>query len=339
MSNNKSIQAIVNMKKFLKNFENLLEIKMEDWGISEIMSAWVALEDNGRKKLTTDGWLKKAKEMREACDSMNVRCMSRFAREINFLTQEYVKERIDSEDTPHKKISANQPPYWVWEKLIVETKVDKPSNSDDKRLRQLQLHVLLSWSLACGARMAELCRMKVSDVEMKNIHGLKFLKLTIRRGKSSRTGRKPIYYKCFEEPIKVAVCPIKAFLEYCKLELRSGKVFDKPGDLLFHVDPKPKPKSKKPMDSSLFAKSCKPYCEKFGIPFEFWPQGHSGHKCLLNAAYAMQCSKKEIMDIANWSSTQCIQDYVEAPNPDSLNVRLTKMTIEEIDDKCKHARS
>ena len=272
MSNNKSIQAIVNMKKFLKNFENLLEIKMEDWGISEIMSAWVALEDNGRKKLTTDGWLKKAKEMREACDSMNVRCMSRFAREINFLTQEYVKERIDSEDTPHKKISANQPPYWVWEKLIVETKVDKPSNSDDKRLRQLQLHVLLSWSLACGARMAELCRMKVSDVEMKNIHGLKFLKLTIRRGKSSRTGRKPIYYKCFEEPIKVAVCPIKAFLEYCKLELRSGKVFDKPGDLLFHVDPKPKPKSKKPMDSSLFAKAVNPIVKSLGFHSNFGPK-------------------------------------------------------------------
>ena len=329
----------MNMKKYLKNFENLLGIKMEKWEISEIMSAWVALEHNGQKLLTTDGWLKKAKDMREAFESMDICCMDKFSREINFLTQEYVKERIDSEDTPHKKISANQPPYWVWAKLIDMTRSDIPSISDDKRLRQMQLHVLLSWSLACGARMAELCRMKVSDVEIINKDGLKFLKLTIRRGKSSRTGRKPIYYKCFEETIKKDVCPIKAFLNYCKLELRSGKAFEKQGDLLFHQDPKPKPNCRKAMDSSAFARGCKPYCEKLKLPIEFWPQGHSGHKCLLNAAYAMQCTKKEIMDIANWSSTQCMQDYVEAPNPNSLNVRLTKLTIDEIDEKCKHARS
>ena len=327
------------MKKYLKNFEKLLEIRMENWGVSEIMSAWVALEHNGKKQLTTDGWLNKAKVMKEACEAMNIRCMERYSREINYLTQEYVKERIDSEDNPHKKISANQPPYWVWERLIEETRMDNPQLSDDKRLRQMQLHLLLSWSLACGARMAELCRMKVSDVEMKDKDGLKFLKLTIRRGKSSRTGRKPIYYKCFEEPIKVNVCPIRAFRDFCRITLRSGKIFDKPGDLLFGLDPKPKPKSKKAMKSTEFTRGCKPFCEKLGIPFEFYPQGHSGHKCLLNAAYAMQCTKKEIMDIANWSSTQCIQDYVEAPNPNSLNVRLTKMTIEEIDEKCKHARS
>ena len=339
MQGNKSIKAILNMKKYLKNFESLLEIEMENWGISEIMSAWVALEHNGQKLLTTEGWLKKAKDMREALDSMNISCMERYSREINFLTQEYVKERIDAEDTPRKKISANQPPYWVWLKLIEMTRTPSRNQSDDKRLRQMQLHLMLTWSLSCGARMAELCRMKVSDVEMIDKCGLKFLKLTIRRGKSSRTGRKPIYYKCFEEKIKKEVCPIRAFRDYCNLELRSGKVFDKQGDLLFHVDPKPKPKSRKPMKPEAFARGLKPYCLKLDLPFEFWPQGHSGHKCLLNAAYAMQCSKKEIMDIANWSSTQCIQDYVEAPNPESLNVRLTEMTIEEIDDKCKHARS
>ena len=270
---------------------------------------------------------------------MNIRCMERFSREINFLTQEYVKERIDNEDDPHKKISANQPPYWVWEKLIVETSSFSRNLGDKKKLKQMQLHVLLSWSLACGARMAELVRLKVSDVEVKDDFGLKFIKLTIRRGKSSRTGRKPIYYKCFEEKIKTNVCPIRAFLAYCNLTLRSGKVFDKPGDLLFHKEPKPSPKSREFMDPTSFTRGCKPFCEKLDIPFEFCPQGHSGHKCLLNAAYAMQCSKKEIMDIANWSSTQCMQDYVEAPNPESLNVRLTEMTIEEIDDKCKHARS
>lgn len=339
MADNKSFQAIDNMRKYLKSFESLLGIKMENWEISEIMSAWVALEHNGRKLLTTDGWLKKCKAMEEAFDSMNIRCMDRFAREIDFLTQQYVKERIDNEDEPHKKVSANQPPYWVWEKLIVETSYASPRMSDKKRLKRMQLHVLLAWSLACGARMAELLRLKVSDIEVKTDLGLKFLKLTIRRGKSSRTGRKPIYYKCFEEKLKPKVCPIKAFLSYCNLTLRSGKVFDKPGDLLFHLEPKPSPKSRKIMDPTSFAKMCTPYCERLNIPFEFYPQGHSGHKCLLNAAYAMQCTKKEIMDIANWSSTKCMQDYVEAPNPECLNVRLTEMTIEEIDEKCKHARS
>ena len=93
------------------------------------------------------------------------------------------------------------------------------------------------------------------------------------------------------------------------------------------------------MNQTMVVRGWKSLCEDLGIPSEFWPQGHSGHKCLLNAAYAMQCPKKEIMDIANWSSTQCMQDYVEAPNPESLNVRLTEMTIEEIDEKCKHARN
>lgn len=326
------------MKNYLKEFESLLEIDMNEWGISEIMSAWVALEKTDKRRLTPDGWLEKAKVMKKAFNALNVRCMEKYSIEINYLTQEYVKERIDSDDNPHKKISANQPPYWVWEKLIDRTRSPSRHLSDDKRLRQMQLHVLLSWSLACGARMAELVRMKVSDVEVKNKHGLKFLKLTIRRGKSSRTGRKPIYYKCFEEPIKTNLCPITAFRDYCNLYLRSGKVFDKAGDLLFHKDPKPKKKSNQHMDPTAFARGLKPFCEELGIPKEFWPQGHSGHKCLLNAAYAMQCSKKEIMDIANWSSTQCMQDYVEAPNPNSLNVRLTEMTITEIDNKCRHAR-
>ena len=339
MAKNKSIQAIMKMKKFLKKFESLLEIEMENWGISEIMSAWVALEHNGQKQLTTDGWLKKAKDMKEAFDSMNIQCMERVSREIKFLTQEYVKERIDGEETPHRKVSANQPPYWVWEKLIEMSRIIPPRFSDGKRLRRMQLHVLLCWSLSCGARLAELLRMRISDVEMINLNGLKFLKLTIRRGKSSHTGRKPIYYKCFEEKIKTNICPIKAFRDFSNLKLRSGKVFSKQGDLLFHQAPKPSPKSRKAMDTTMVARGWNTFCERLNLPHEFWPQCHSGHKCVINAAYAMQCSKKEIMDIANWSSTQCMQDYVEAPNPESLNVRLTEMTIEEMDEKCKHARS
>ena len=339
MMSNKSIQAIVKMKKFLKKFESLLGIEMEKWGISEIMSAWVALEHNGKKQLTTDGWLKKAKDMKEAFDSMNINCMERVSREIKFLTQEYVKERIDGEDTPHRKTSANQPPYWVWEKLIEMSRSIPPRFSDAKRLRRMQLHVLLCWSLSCGARMDELLRMKISDVEMISMNGLKFLKLTVRRGKSSHTGRKPIFYKCFEEKIKTNICPIKAFRDFSNLQLRSGKVFSRQGDLLFHQEPKPKAKSKIPMNTTMVARGWKWFCEKLKLPKEFWPQCHSGHKCVLNAAYAMQCSKKEIMDIANWSSTQCMQDYVEAPNPECLNVRLTEMTIEEMDEKCKHARS
>ena len=136
MADNKSFQAIEKMRKYLKNFESLLGIEMEKWEISEIMSAWVALEHNGRKLLTTDGWLQKSKEMREAFDSMNIRCMDRFSREIDFLTQEYVKERIDNEDEPHKKRSANQPPYWVWEKLITETSYSNPRATDKKRLKK-----------------------------------------------------------------------------------------------------------------------------------------------------------------------------------------------------------
>ena len=338
MSKNKSIQQVVKMEKYLLFFSGLLEIPIKKWGVTEIMTAWVALETSKKRRLTTNGWLLKLKDMKLVFESMNLNQMTSFSREINFLSQQYVKERIDTDEEPHKKSSANQPPYWVWEKLVLATKADPTHKKDHKRLNQLQLHVLLTWSLSTGARLAELMRLKVSDVGMVNSKGLKYLRLTIRRGKSSRDGRKPIHYKCIQDKVKPELCPIQAFVNYGNLVLKSGPVFRSQGDFVFPMKPRPDSRFKKHQTARNITDGWKKFAEDLGIPEEFYPQAHSGHKCLLNAAYAMQCSKKEIMDIANWNSTKCMQDYVEAPNENTLNAKLCRMTIAELDEKCKHSR-
>ena len=338
MKRNKSIQQVIKMEKYLKFFSGLLEIELKDWGVTEIMTAWVALETSKKRRLTTNGWLLKMKDMKLVFESLNLNQMVIFSREINFLTQQYIKERIDTDEEPHKKLSANQPPYWVWEKLVLATKTDPKHKKDHKRMNQLQLHVLLTWSLSTGARLAELMRLKVSDVSMIDSNGLKYLRLTIRRGKSSRDGRKPIYYKCLQDKVKPDLCPIKAFVNYGNLNLKSGKVFRSQGDYVFPMKPRPDTRFRKHQTARNITEGWKKVAEDLSVPEEFFPQGHSGHKCLLNAAYAMQCSKKEIMDIANWNSTKCMQDYVEAPNENMLNAKLCRMTITELDEKCKHAR-
>ena len=338
MRRNKSIQQVLKMVRYLDYFSTQLEIPLCEWKIAEIMTAWVALETSKKRRLTTNGWLLKLKDMRMAFEMKNVVTMEKFSREINFLSQQYVKMRIDTDDEPHKKSSANQPPYWVWEKMIQATKNDASHMKDHKRLNRLQLHVLLTWSLSTGARLAELMRLKVSDVESVNSNGLKYLRLTIRRGKSSRDGRKPIFYKCIQDKVKPNLCPIKAFVNYGNLVLKSGPVFRSQGDFVFPMKPRPDTRFRKHQTARNIVDGWKKIAESLEIPEDFYPQGHSGHKCLLNAAYAMQCSKKEIMDIANWNSTKCMQDYVEAPNENTLNARLCRMTIAEMDEKCKHSR-
>ena len=338
MERNKSIQQIMNMKNHLLMFSEKLEIPIENWGISEIMASWVILERNGDRVLKPDGWQKKMKDIKAALEIMNIPIMSKFEKEIKFLTQEYVKERIDQEVVPIKKASANMPPYWVWKALIAATKETDDKMSDCKQLRQMQQHILLVWALSSGARLSELLRLKVSDVEMVTLPGMNFIKLTIRRGKNSRNGRKPIFYKCHENVCEQELCPIKAFVRYGQLKLKSGPIFDEPGHYMFPQRERTNKLFNRPATSKTITDGWKDWSKKLDIDESFIPQAHSGHKCLLNAAYSMQCSKKEIMDIANWSSTQCMQDYVEAPNPNSLNMKLTRMTIEEMDETCKHIR-
>ena len=121
---NKSIQSVLNMKAYLLEISLLLECPLENWTLSEIMTAWCALENLGKRQLTTGGWLKKVNDIRAAMEMMGIKIMDKYVKEVKFLTAEFVKERIDFSSRPHVKRKANEPPYYVWKILAEESSKD-----------------------------------------------------------------------------------------------------------------------------------------------------------------------------------------------------------------------
>ena len=100
------------MKNYLLNYAALVEIPIENWGISEIMSSWVALEKQESRTLKPNGWGKKMKDIKAALDLLNIKIMDKYDKEIKFLTQEYIKMKIDTNDEPPEKKSANHQPRY-----------------------------------------------------------------------------------------------------------------------------------------------------------------------------------------------------------------------------------
>ena len=85
-----------------------------------------------------------------------------------------------------------------------------------KKLHLWQARLILVWSRACGARLDELLRLKLSDVtilSMKNGQ-ISYLDLNIRRSKSNRHGNKNLHYKCVLNKVDVSLCPINCFHAY-----------------------------------------------------------------------------------------------------------------------------
>ena len=112
------------MKAYLLQISIYLECPLEKWTLAEIMTAWCALENLGKRQLTTGGWIKKVNDMRAAMEMMNIKIMDKYVKEVKFLTSEFVKERIDFSSRPHVKRKANEPPYIVWKQLAEESALD-----------------------------------------------------------------------------------------------------------------------------------------------------------------------------------------------------------------------
>ena len=162
---------------------------------------------------------------------------------------------------------------------------------------------------------------------------LEFVELTIRRGKRSRDGSLPIYYKGYRNDSEPALCPVRAYAAYGLKKIEGQRIVENEGDWLF---PKFLDKQSHVTVRNI-TDAWKKLCIKRNIPEHHRPEAHSGHNVLLNAAWAFGQSDKQILDISNWSSTRCLPRYIEGTNPNAINIQLSKMSVEEIDQKCKYA--
>ena len=343
MSRNKSLQAVLLTKSQLLEMAAIWDKNLNEWSMQQIVTAWRALESTKSGKLTTGGWLKKFKDMKYVFEMENIFTMTKFEKELRLITNTFIKNRIDSEPLPAVKRSANIPPFWVWKKMIQFTSTLEGS-SVKKRLRRAQSNILMCWTLSTGARLEELLRLRQSDIKLVE-NDLKYLKITIRRGKSNRSGKKPVFYYAHENNVEPVLCPIRALKRYMSHKLGAhNKICSAAGDHMFpamldiDVDgcilaPK---NGRKAVSGKAITSSWRKSCLEQKIKKEHIIEAHSGRNTVLNAAWAHGQSNEQILDITNWSSTRMLPEYVSGPNVSAINVKLTKMSVEEIDSSCKH---
>ena len=331
--------------KQLKFIGSVFEKDLTEWDLFDIVTAWRCLEYSEKKgQLSTSGWGKKYKDMQKAFKRLNLPTMMFYEKELKCLTRHFIQERIDTAPEPSKKKGANIPPYSVWKKVILATKSEIERKTGTKKLRAASGLVLLVWTLSTGARLKELLRLRKSDLDFDARNGLSYIKITIRRSKRSRDGRKPIYYYAHEDKRIPEFCPVKAFAEYCETLVEGCRIFEKRSDLVF-------PKSNKvlvngeilaPKDShihttgSIVVYYWHKTCRRIRIPFKFWIEAHSGRCQVVNAAWAENQTDEQIMDITNWSNIKVLPEYISGPKPSAITVKLTKMSLQERDATCVH---
>ena len=332
-------------KNQLEEIGVLLGKEVTEWSLFEIITAWRCLETMGpRGRLTTGGWDKKLKDMMKAFDLWNIPTMHRFDKEISTLSSHFIKKRIDSAPEPEGKKGANFPPYRIWREIIVAVRNEIEKKRGTKKLRAAQGYLCLCWTLATGARLEELLRLRKSDLEMITNNNMSCIKITIRRSKRSRSGKKPVYYYAHENLTVPDFCPIKAFLKYASIYVEGVKIFSKRSDLVF-------PKSCQiwlggeimhtkesvlSVDNGCITYKWKRTCERLKLKRSWFIEAHSGRVQIINNAWANGHTDEQLLDITNWSSLRVLPEYVSGPSADAINVKMTKMTIDQLDEKCKH---
>ena len=328
----------------LAEIGNFLGKNISDWSLFDIITAWRCLENMGRDRLTTGGWDKKLDDMKAAFRLLNLQTMDLYQKEINTITSHFIKERIDAAPEPEGKRGANLPPYYIWHRIIVAIKNEIPRKRGTKKLRAAQGHLLLCWTLATGARLDELLRLRKSDLDSIVNENMSCIKITVRRSKRSRTGKKPIFYYAHENKRVPEFCPIAAFYNYASIDIEGVKIFNDRSDLLF-------PKGCRVLmgddivntkDSVIQAENghitykWKRTCKRLRLKPEWYVEAHSGRVQIINNAWANGHTDAQLLDITNWSSTRVLPEYVSGPSKDAMNVLMTKMSVEELDEKCKH---
>ena len=143
------------------------------------------------------------------------------------------------------------------------------------------------------------------------------------------------------EPV---LCPIKAFCDYANVEVSGCPIFQKEADLLFPKSPKvlfnneifASKDSLIPTSGGIVTYHWHKTCERSKIPRKWWMEAHSGRNQVVNAAWADGQSDAQLLDITNWSSTRVLPEYISGPNAKAITVKLTKMTVEQMDRNCRH---
>lgn len=328
----------------LSEISDHLGKNISDWSLFDIVTAWRCLENMGRDRLTTGGWNKKLDDMKAAFKLMNVPTMDVYKKELNTITSHFIKERIDTAPEPEGKRGANLPPYYIWRQVIVAIENEIKHKKGTKKLRAAQGHLLLCWTLATGARLEELLRLRKSDLTSIMNNNISCIKITVRRSKRSRDGKKPIFYYAHENKIVPEFCPIAAFYKYASVKVEGVNIFSKRSDLVF-------PKACKVLfgndlvntkDSTVQAENghitykWNRTCERLKLKPEWWIEAHSGRVQIINNAWANGHTDEQLLDITNWSSTRVLPEYVSGPSKNAINVLMTQMTVEELDNKCRH---
>ena len=289
---------------------------------------WRYLESTSRKNMTHNGLRNLMQDIKVVFESWQLNQFDVYDKEIKLILNSYINDRIDKDKLPWSKRNANRPPYKIW-RLLADTmeKIIKQNDftSEDKLMRMNQARLALIWTRACGARLAEIMRLKLSDIKclsMENQHA--YLNLNIRRSKSNRKGKKMFSYKCLQNNIEPSLCPVRAFRQY----LLDNPRICQPGDWVF-------PSSHKFFDRKISGKaitdSWKKTSKMLDLPKHYYPMAHSGHDCLLVLAVAQKRPKEEIMDATNWSSIRNLSHYVEGPSANNINFTLATATVEELD--------
>ena len=329
LSNNKTVKSVYKLRSDLEWIERNIGQPFHEWTIWHVCTAWNAVKEEYLKKFTPNGWLCKMKDFKSALDLVGLKVHKSWNKELMLYMNNQLKSEIDKAAEPYKKKSANKPPYQVWKKLI-ENCTPTMIHSKVKVLRAAQGKILLIWTLSSGARMDELLRLRKSDIFVTKKGQFNYISLTVRRGKASRSGKRPTYLQCFENLKEPSFCPILAFINYVEV-LISQNLFNKDDCLLF-------PSSLDHPDDTISRKAIidqwKKTATKLNLPKEHYPQAHSGHAQLVNTAWAFNQNDEQLLDITNWNSIRNLPEYVESPKEDSINIIKTTLTAEDLDAKC-----
>ena len=331
-------------QKQLLEISSIWRKDISDWSLFEIVAAWRALEFSERGQLSTGGWAKKLKDMDKAFALRRCPSMHDWEKELKLISDSFIKERIDNEAEPSSKNGANILPYRIWKKVIKRSRQNMVNQNAIKRLRAAQAYVLLCWTLSTGARLEELVRLRKSDLAFDTRNGMSYIKITVRRGKRSRVGKKPVFYYAHENTKVGLFCPVAAFRRYGELLFDGHPIFEDRSDLVFPRQVKadhngvtmtPRGHSKK-VTGRMISFNWQTTCKKLKLPKKWWIGAHSGRRQIINAAWAQNQSDDQILDVTNWSSMQVLPEYVSGPKSTSINVKMTQMSVEELDNACKH---
>ena len=318
------------VKNKMLTFANLIEIDLEHWTKFEIFAAWQYLERTAKQRLCHRGLKNRLGDIRNVFYDEDLPNYDRYEKEINLFCNAYINNRIDKADKPWVKKSANRPPYKTW-KLISQTMESLIENNNfkdpNKTLHLWEARLILVWSRACGARLAELLRLKISDITsltMKNGQ-IAYLDLNIRRSKSNRLGKKELHYKCVLNCVDTVLCPISCFYEY----LAAHPWIQHDGDYVF---PSSRDHRQYHISDGAIKYNWNKISKMLQLPKNQYPMSHSGHDCLLCLAYAKNKNPSEILDITQWNSMSVMDAYIQGPKINGLNVELATTSVEELDE-------